>query len=521
MIPTKLPNKPGGRVARPQGRPYTGTKVETPETDKGRPTGTKSAQRPGAEAVEGRGPAEGNASQQNALRAQNRGGAPSALDRVREKARKDRKARFTSLSHLITVAALREAFEGLNRRASPGVDGVTWRAYGEQLEGNLSQLHERLVRGVYRARPSRRAVIAKDDGRSRLLGVAALEDKVVQAAVVKVLNAIYEEDFLDCSWGFRPGRGPHDALNALAVGLGRWKVNWLLDADIRGFFDAIDHGWLMRFLQHRIGDGRLLRLIGKWLAAGVIEDGTWRPTEEGTPQGATISPLLANVYLHYVLDVWVSWWSRQGGRGDLMIVRYADDFVVGFQHRKDAERFRVELSQRLAKFGLELNEEKTRLIEFGRFTAQGRRDRGLEKPETFDFLGFTHICEEHPRSRTIFVLRRHTVRKRMRRKLREIKEELRRRRHDSIPEQGRWLASVLRGYYAYYGVPTNIHTLIGFQRETTVLWWKTLRRRSQRDRTTWKRALDLSRRWLPSPRQTHDWPDKEFRVKTRGRSPVR
>lgn len=521
MVPAKPPNKPSGRKARLQGSSYTGTKAETPETAKGRPTGTKSERTTGAEAVEGRDPAEGNTGQQNALRAQNRVGAPNALDRVRQRARKDRKARFTSLSHLITVDALREAYGRMNRRACPGVDGVTWKAYGEQLEGNLRTLHEKLVRGVYRARPSRRAIITKEDGRPRLLGVAALEDKIVQAAVVKVLNAIYEEDFLESSKGFRPGRGPHDALNALAVGLGRWKVNWLLDADIRGFFDAVDHGWLMRFLQHRIGDGRLLRLVRKWLAAGVIEDGTWRPTEEGTPQGATISPLLANIYLHYVLDVWVSWWSRQAGRGDVLIVRYADDFVVGFEHRRDAERFQEELSQRLAKFGLELNVEKTRLIEFGRFAARSRRERGLGKPETFDFLGFTHICEEHPGSTKLFVLRRQTVRKRMRRKLQGLKEELRKRRHDSIPEQGKWLASVLRGYYAYHGVPTNIHPLIGFRREVTRLWWKALRRRSQRDRTTWKRAVELSRNWLPSPRRTHDWPEKELGVKTRGRSPVR
>ena len=521
MVPTKRPNNARGTRARLQGRPYAGTKVETPETAKGNPKGTKSRGNREAEAVEGRGLAEGNTGQQNAPRAQNRVDAPSALDRVRERARRDRKAQFTSLCHLLTVAALRNAYEGLNPRASAGVDGVTWKAYGARLEENIQRLHARLVRGGYRARPSRRAIITKGDGRPRLLGVAALEDKVVQAAVVQVLNAIYEEDFQGFSYGFRPGRGPHDALNALAVGLGRLKVNWLLDADIRGFFDAIDHGWLMRFLRHRIGDGRLLRLIGKWLSAGVIENGSWSATELGTPQGATISPLLANVFLHYALDLWIAWWRRRRARGDVMIVRFADDFIVGFQHRSDAERFRNDLRQRLATFGLELHPEKTRLIEFGRFVARTRRERGLEKPDTFDFLGFTHICEEHPKSGTLFVLRRHTVRKRMRAKLRDLKEALRRRRHLSIPEQGKWLARVVRGYYAYHAVPTNIHTLIGFQREVTRLWWKALRRRSQKDRTSWDRALELSRRWLPSPRTLHEWPDKALRVTTRGRSPVR
>lgn len=521
MVPAKRPNKIGTKAARTYGRPYTGTKVETPETAKGRPTGTKSAAEPKAEGVEGRGLAKGNASQQNALRTQSRGGAPSALDRIRERARRDRKVRFTALCHHITEEVLLKAYRGLNPRASAGMDGVTWKAYAERLLENIRELHERLVQGRYRARPSRRAVIAKSDGRPRLLGVAALEDKIVQAAVVEVVSAIYEEDFHGFSYGYRPGRGPHDALNALAVGLGRLKVNWLLDADIRGYFDAIDHGELMRILQQRIGDGRLLRLIQKWLAAGVIDKGRWKATELGTPQGATISPLLANVFLHHVLDEWVTGWRKTQAHGDVMIVRFADDFAVGFECREDAERFRTELSERLRKFGLELHPEKTRLIEFGRFTARTRRERGQPKPETFDFLGFRHICCEHPKSRTMFVLRRHTVRKRMTAKLQEVKDELRKRIHESIPEQGKWLASVVRGYYQYHAVPTNIHTLIGFQREVTTIWWKTLRRRSQKDRTTWDRAVELSRRWLPSPRTLYDWPDKEFRVKTRGKSPVR
>jgi group II intron reverse transcriptase/maturase len=513
MVPTKRSNKAGRAKARTYERPYTGTKAETPETAKGSPKGTKSRASLAAETVEGRGLTEGNTGQQNALRTLSRAGAPSALDRVRDRARKDRTTRFTSLCHLLTPETLKEAYERLNPKASAGVDGVTWKEYGVKLEQNIRELHARLVRGAYRAKPSLRAVIAKEDGRPRLLGVAALEDKVVQSAVVEVLNAIYEEDFRGFSYGFRPGRSAHDALNALAVGLGRSKVNWLLDADIRGFFDAIDHGWLMKSLQLRIGDRRLLRLIAKWLSAGVIENGSYKSTSLGTPQGATISPLLANVFLHYVLDLWISRWRKEAG-GDVIVVRYADDFIVGFEKR-------AELRQRLARFGLELHPDKTRLIEFGRFAARNRRQRGLAHPETFDFLGFTHICQEHPRSPTLFVLRRHTMRKRMRAKLREIKESLQRRLHHSIPEQGKWLASVLRGYYAYHAVPTNIHNLIGFQREVTRLWCKALRRRSQKDRTTWTRAVRLSRTWLPSPKTSHPWPDKAFRVITRGRSPVR
>src|SRR6266699_4261670 len=373
------------------------------------------AGRPVAEALEGRGLAKGNADGPTRPGRSAGPGVPSGLDRVREVARRDKDARFTALLHHVTVARLRAAYLAIRPQAAPGVDGVTWEAYGQDLDANLRDLHHRVHSGSYRARPSRRAYIPKADGRQRPLGIAALEDKIVQRAVVEVLNAIYEEDFLGFSYGFRPGRKPHDALDALTTGLRRKKVGWVLDADIRDFFTCLDHGWLMKFLEHRIGDPRVLRLIQKWLKAGVIEDGNWAESEEGTPQGATVSPLLANVYLHYAFDQWVEWWRNKRARGDMIVVRYADDFVVGFEHREDAERFRADLGERLAKFGLELKAEKTRLIEFGRFAARNRARRGLGKPETFDFLGFTHICAKTRTGR--YTVKRITITKRMRAKL--------------------------------------------------------------------------------------------------------
>lgn len=428
--------------------------------------------------------------------------------------------RFTALLHHVDIDRLRVAFHALERGAAPGIDGVTWEQYAEHLEENLRDLHGRLHRGAYQAKPSRRAYIPKVDGRQRPLGIAALEDKVIQRAVVEVLNAIYETDFLGFSYGFRPGRSQHDALDALAVGIFRRKVNWVLDADIRGFFDAIDHGWLVKFLEHRIGDQRVVRLVKKWLAAGVLEDGTWARSEVGSPQGATVSPLLANVYLHHALDLWVQRWRSKEARGDLVIVRYADDFIVGFQHRSDAERFRVELSQRLAKFGLELHPEKTRLIAFGKFALSNRRERGLNgKPETFNFLGLTHICGRSRAGR--FLLLRHTESRRMTAKLHEVTDQLLRRRHRPIPEQGAWLGAVVRGHIAYYGVPTNGHGLGAFRTQVARRWCRALRRRSQRHRLTWTRMNRLVQRWLPPARIKHPWPDQRFDVRTRGRSPVR
>jgi RNA-directed DNA polymerase len=388
------------------------------------------------------------------------------------------------------------------------VDGVTWEAYGRDLEANLQDLHGRLHRGAYRAKPSRRVYIPKADGRQRPLGIATMEDKIVQSAVVEVLDAIYEADFLGFSYGFRPGRSQHDALDALAVGIKRRKVNWVLDADVRDYFTSLDHGWMRKFVEHRIGDKRVLRLIQQWLDAGVIEDGNWAECEEGTPQGATVSPLLANVYLHYVLDQWAERWRRQQAHGDVVIVRYADDFIVGFEHREDAERFQAELSERFAKFGLELKAEKTRLIEFGRFAAGNRKARGLGEPETFDFLGFTHISGKTGSGR--FALRRITVAKRMRAKLKEVKAELVRRMHLPIPEVGSWLGSVVRGHLAYYAVPGNLDAVKAFCTLVQRIWRWTLRRRSQRTNATWERMNRLIDRWLPKARTLHPYPEMRF-----------
>src|SRR3954467_14474021 len=440
------------------------------------------AQGGAAEAVEGSGPAKGNTTGKTRPGHGVGQGAPSALDRVRRVAATDKDARFTALLHHVDVDRLRVAYLALAPKAAPGVDGVTWTGYGVDLEANLRDLHIRVHRGAYRARPSRRVFIPKPDGRLRPLGVAALEDKILQRALVEVLNAIYETDFLGFSYGFRPGRSPHHALDALSVGIVRKKVNWVLDADFREFFTSLDHRWLEKFLEHRIADKRVLRLIQKWLAAGVIEKGAWTASEEGVPQGASASPLLANVYLHYVFDLWAHQWRTRHAHGDVVIVRFADDFVVGFEHREDAERFWADLRDRLAGFSLELNAEKTRLIQFGRFAAMNRAERGLGKPETFQFLGFTHICATTKNGR--FKLKRITDAKRMRAKLSKVKAELIRRRHLPIPEQGRWLASVLRGHLNYYAVPDNGKAISTFRSRLNGQGLRPLRRRSQRRRMT-------------------------------------
>jgi RNA-directed DNA polymerase len=422
--------------------------------------------------------------------------------------------RFTTLlHHVYDLDALRAAYLALKRDASPGVDGETWRHYGEDLEANLLDLSERLKRGGYRAKPVRRAYIPKADGRQRPLGVTTLEDKVVQRATVDVMNAIYEVDFLGFSYGFRPGRSQHNALDALSVGLLTKKVSWVLDLDIRGFFDAIDHGWLVKFVGHRIADQRVVRLIQKWLNAGVLEDGTRTWSETGAPQGGSASPLLSNVYLHYAFDLWAHKWRRKQARGDVVIVRFADDVVVGFQHRADAERFRIELAERFRKFNLELHPEKTRLLEFGPFAAENRSRRGEGKPETFDFLGFTHICVKK-RSNGRFTVLRQTIRKRMRAKLSEVKAELRRRMHDPVPEVGKWLRSVVGGHIRYYGVPMNIPALKSFRSQVGRLWHWTLSRRSQNGRVLWERMWRLVDRWLPPARVCHPYPLRRFGVIT-------
>lgn len=469
--------------------------------------------------VEERRPTKGNTASKTCPERRGGTGTPSALERVRQVAKRDKAVKFTALLHHITVERLAESYWALRPKAAPGVDGQTWVAYGQNLEANLQDLHRRLQSGAYRAKPSRRVHIPKADGRQRPLGIASVEDKIAQRAAVEVLNGVYEADFLGLSYGFRPGRRPHDALDALAVGIWRRKVNWVLDADLADFFTRLDHSWLMEFLEHRIADPRMLRLIRKWLKAGVIEEGTWAACEEGTPQGATISPLLANVYLHYVLDLWVEWWRRRQARGDLICVRYADDYIVGFERREDAERFLVELRARLARFALELKAEKTRLIEFGRFAARTRAKRGLSHPETFEFLGFTHACGKTRTGQ--FHLKRISSSKRVRTKLRAIKEELKRRRHLPVPEQGRWLRSVVQGHLAYYAVPGNIDAVGSFRTQVQRSWCRALRRRSQKKRLDYRRMDRLAARWLPPVRVSHPYPERRFDAKTRGRNPVR
>ena len=444
----------------------------------------------------------------------------SALERIRQAACRDKKMQFTSLwHHVYNIHRLRQAYFSLKRNAAPGVDGLTWRQYGENLEDNLRELSERLKRGAYRARPVRRTYIPKTDGRQRPLGVTALEDKIVQRSTVEVMNAIYETDFLGFSYGFRPGRSPHNALDALCVGIMRRKVNWMLDADVCGFFDAISHEWLVKFIEHRIADPRVVRHIKKWLNAGVMEEGQRTEIEAGTPQGGSVSPVLANVYLHYVLDLWANQWRRKYARGDMIIVRFADDFAVGFQYREDAERFQEDLLERFRKFQLELHPDKTRLIEFGRFAVADRKRRGEGKPESFDFLGFTHTCDRTRKGK--YIVLRQTMRKRMQAKVREVKDELRKRLHDPTPAVGQWLRSVLQGHYQYYAVPRNHRRLNAFKHQVYQRWFRALRRRSQRHRVSDERMRRLVDRWLPAPRILHPYPHQRLRVTTRGRSPVR
>ena len=464
-----------------------------------------------AERGEGREPTKGNAHQTAATRTQSRTVASNGLAGVRRRARLDKRARFTALLHHVTVELLRESFFALKRQAAPGVDGITWEQYEVNLESRLHDLHGSVHQGTYRAQPSRRTYIPKADGRLRPLGVAALEDKIVQQAVVTVLNSIYEEDFLGFSYGFRPGKSQHDALDALWVAL-MGKVSWVLDCDIRGFFDNLSHEWMVKFVEHRVADPRILRLIRKWLKAGVMEDGKWSGTSVGTPQGAVASPLLANVYLHYVLDLWVQQWRGRNACGDIVIVRYADDFVMGFQHRHEAERFLKDLRERFAKFGLALHPDKTRLIEFGRFAARDLARRGESKPETFDFLGFTHICGKKHRNGG-FTVKRKTMAKRLRTKLREVKAALMRGRHAPIPQQGQWLRSVVQGYMNYHATPGNTAALQAFHTEALHHWHFALRRRSQRNRMPWERFSRIANRWIPRPKILHPYPNVRFYAK--------
>jgi len=465
-----------------------------------------------AEAVEGRRLAKRNSQEGDQHRTQSREAElTAALLRVREAARRNKEERFTALYHHITdIDRLRQAYWETSKSAAAGPDGVTWEQYGRDLERNLQDLAGRLGRGAYHPQPVRRVYIPKADGKRRPLGVPALEDKIVQRATVEVLNAIYEQDFVGFSYGFRPGRGQHGALDAVAVALDSKKVNWVLDADIRGFFDNLAQRWMMKFLEHRIADQRVLRLIQKWLRAGVMEDGKLTVSEVGTVQGGSISPLLANIYLHYVFDLWLNS-RRKKMAGDVIVVRYADDFVIGVQYRGVAVRLLQELRERYAKFGLELHPEKTRLIEFGRFADRTRRERGEGKPETFNFLGFTHICGKTRKG--WFAVKRLTMRKKVTAKLAALKEELRQRQHQPVREQGGYLRSVVEGHYRYYGVPGNREALRSFRTAVAKLWWRTLKRRSQRP-LKWTRMLNFIQRWLPDPRICHPYPDQRLRVTT-------
>lgn len=464
-----------------------------------------------AEWVEPRAGTKGNAEQSHTRRTQSRCSVSQRLDRVRNAARQRKKEKFTVLLHHVSTELLLESFLALKRHAACGVDGLTWEDYEVHLEENLQSLHKRVQSGSYRALPVRRVFIPKADGRQRPLGIAALEDKIVQRATTKVLNAIYEEDFLGFSYGFRPQRGQHDALDALSVAISSTPVNWILDADIKGFFDAVDQQWLIRFVEHRIGDERIIRLVRKWLKAGVLEEGQWQSSDMGTPQGAVISPLLANIYLHYVFDLWVWQWRKREAKGRVVVVRYADDIVTGFELEADARRFWDAMRTRFEQFGLELHGGKTRLIEFGRFAAAKRKWRGQGKPETFTFLGFTFICGKSRQGK--FMLWRKTRADRMRAKLVELRQQMRRRMHDSIPEQGAWLAAVVRGFNAYHAVPTNIRAIGTFRYHVVEIWLKSLRRRSQKYNLTWERMLRLANAWLPTPRILHPWPQQRFAVK--------
>jgi group II intron reverse transcriptase/maturase len=462
-----------------------------------------------AERLEERSPAKENPLEPDSHRAQTRARLPNGIERVRQKAAEQPCLRFASLwHHVYDLGNLREAYNSLKRRAAPGVDGQTWQTYGEDLETNLADLSDRLARGAYRARPSRRHRIPKEDGSERLIGIPAIEDKIVQAAMVRVLEAIYETEFRGFSYGFRPNRSQHDALDAVTTAIQRKKVSYVLDADIRGCFDTIDHEWLTQFIEHRIADKRVVRHIRKFLKAGVMEGDERIRSEEGTPQGGSLSPLLANVYLHYVLDLWAESWRKKHARGEMYIVRYADDFVVCFQYHGDAEKFHRALETRMKGFNLQLHPKKTRILEFGRFAAENRAKRGAGRPETFDFLGFTHICGRTRKGR--FKVERRTQAKRKRGKLKQIRHELRRRMHRPVGVMGKWLGSVVEGHLRYYGVPGNYRALSSFRHQVWRMWRWMLNRRSDKARVTVAGMQRIAARWLPKPRIHHPYPDERF-----------
>ena len=462
--------------------------------------------------MEGRLRAKGNAMRARMSRRSRRTyDVVTALQGIRRTAAGRPGARFdTLMHHIYQVERLEAAYMACKRDAAAGVDGQTWLSYGQDLRARLEELSDRLARGGYDPQPVKRAYIDKADGSKRPLGVPALEDKIVQRATVEVLNAIYERDFLGFSYGFRPAKSAHHALDAVVMGVEVRRVNWILDADIAKFFDTIEHDWVMKFVEHRVADARVLRLIKSWLQAGVLEDGRVRRSEVGTVQGGSISPLLANIYLHYVLDLWVQRWRKWQARGDMIIVRYADDWVAGFERRSDAERFWREVRQRLQDFGLKLHEDKTRLIEFGRFARAERSRRGQGKPETFDFLGFTHCCDQTRQGR--FIVLRLSSRKKVHAKLLAVQEELRRRMHRPIEEQGQYLRAVVGGHMRYYGVPRNAARLKLFRWRITQLWHRTLCRRTQVRPIRWARVAKIAEHWLPPARIYHPYPNQRLIV---------
>jgi group II intron reverse transcriptase/maturase len=439
---------------------------------------------------------------------------------VRQAARLSKDVQFTALLHHITVELLEQSYLALKRNSAPGIDGVKWQSYGENLSDKLTKLHDRIHKGSYRAQPARRTMIPKADGTERPLSILCLEDKIVQQAVVYVLEAIFEENFMGFSYGFRRGRSQHDALDALSTGIYRKRVNWVLDADIQKFFDAMNHDWMMQFLQHRIGDKRLLRLIAKWLKVGVMNGHHRESSDQGAPQGAVISPILANIYLHYVLDLWSHKWRRQQANGDMIVLRYADDCVFGFEHQHEAQQFLQEVKERLHAFDLTLHPDKTRLIRFGRHAIRDRKRVGERKPETFDFLGFTHFCT-YSRKNCAFVIGRKTIKKRMRATLKLIKTELRRRWHDPLPKTGEWIQRVLQGHLNYFSVSGNDSSIWLFYNEVRRLWLQRIRSRSQKAFMSWNRFMRITARFYPKIRLLHPHPSYRFDVRTRGRSPVR
>jgi len=462
-----------------------------------------------AETAEERASTKRNVDQKAARASQHGERASIGLAGVRQKAIEDRMLRFTNLKHHLTPELLWASFYRLNRHAAPGLDGMRWSDYAKDLDSRLADLHDRLRTERYRATPVLRTYIAKTNGGQRPLGKTCVEDKIVQQAVVTVLMAVYDADMYGFSYGFRPEKSPHMALDALAVAISRRKVNWIVDADVQSFFDEIPHDELLRLIDLRIGDRWLQRLILKWLKTGYSEEGVIHRSNRGTPQGSVISPLLANIYLHYVLDDWVHHRRKTVDEGDVAIVRYADDFVLGFQHRHVAEAYLIALRERFAAFGLRLHPDKTRLLEFGRYASSDRRRRGQGKPETFDFLGFTHICSTNRKG--WFLLRRHTVRTRLRRKVKEVLENLRKRMHRPVHETGGWLGSIIRGFVNYYGVPTNNSAISAFRDLLAKEWIKVLRRRSQKGRgMTWVKHRQIVDRYLPHARICHPFPNVRF-----------